>query len=558
MNHATFIQRRIETAPGLAPAGDQASTGPDAHGLSLARVAMLAGSIWAGFSALTLITHWDQIAPLGLQAWRMTAADAIGAGLSIVVALLMRMAAPRALPGRLALGLGLSLGAVFFYAIVALMLIEPFMNGPAQGAEGAQIFRMMGLNYWVFAVFVCAFAALDEAGPQARADADAHERLRRRLADRVEVYAGLDPRWFWSFQTVFWSVMAVLSTANMVNAGDPVTEAWRILLIEFAGVSVTALAHFAVLRPTNHLPIYQRAVIMLACAVVMTVVYIVALWASFFQIFPVPLPNPSGETLNVGWRFLLEMAPRWMFLNFPVFVGWTGVYMAIDSARRMRQQERQLYNSIMLAQEAQLKMLRFQLNPHFLFNTLNAISTLVLDRRGTEAEAMLSRLSRFLRFTLDAAPDDRTTLARELEAQALYLEIERVRFEARLEVSFDIAPGIEDALVPALILQPLTENAVKYAVARSPRPVALTIAAEAHGDELELSVIDDGPAAGAKPPEPGSGVGLQNTRARLSVLYGARAVMSAGPRPDNGFEVRIRLPLERREAGGTPERSERE
>jgi LytS/YehU family sensor histidine kinase len=274
---------------------------------------------------------------------------------------------------------------------------------------------------------------------------------------------------------------------------------------------------------------------------------VVAIFAAFYVLDPVAQPRVAAEPVAADLNFFLMAAPRWMFINFPVFLGWSGVYLALDSIRRLRRQERQLYQSIMLAQDSQLKMLRFQLNPHFLFNTLNAISALLMDKRGEDADAMLNRLARFLRHTLDATPSDETPLFEEIEAQRLYLEIERVRFDARLKVVIEVEEACQAALAPMLILQPLMENAIKYAVARSIDPVQIQLTARrAEDGRLELSVIDTGPSPkpdGSAPTIESGGVGLRNVESRLRALYGEAGELTAGPRPDGGFSAVIRLPL---------------
>jgi LytS/YehU family sensor histidine kinase len=189
-------------------------------------------------------------------------------------------------------------------------------------------------------------------------------------------------------------------------------------------------------------------------------------------------------------------------------------------------------------------MLRYQLNPHFLFNTLNAISTLVLDGQNRTANLAVSRLSEFLRYTLDQDPMKKVTLRQELDALNLYLGIEKLRFGERLRLEFDVDERVESALVPSLLLQPLVENAMKYAIAPREQGGSVTIIAGVERGGLRLAVVDDGPGL---PPAVangnGRGVGLRNTRERLKVLYGdAHSVEVADAAP--GLRVEMRLPLE--------------
>lgn len=205
-----------------------------------------------------------------------------------------------------------------------------------------------------------------------------------------------------------------------------------------------------------------------------------------------------------------------------------------------------------LAYDAQLRMLHYQINPHFLFNTLNAISTLVLERRNEQAENMLLGLAGFLRYSLDRQPTELAALTAELEAQRKYLEIERTRFDDKLTVTFTVEPGLENARLPSLILQPILENAIKYAI--TPRKDGGRIDVSAYRDNgmLRICIEDDGPGL---PPEDAPrrrrGVGLANARERLELIYGGRAGLSARNREPSGCRVEIWLPLEEERVGRT-------
>src|SRR5687767_15394462 len=188
----------------------------------------------------------------------------------------------------------------------------------------------------------------------------------------------------------------------------------------------------------------------------------------------------------LGWRAIINTAyigivkPEWAVEHAPqpleIFVGtltsmalllcWTCLYYGVKFYERLQLEREATLRQSALAQEAQLKMLRYQLNPHFLFNTLNAISTLVLDRNNQVANQMVQGLSAFLRHSLDSDPMQRVTLKQELDALNLYLGIERIRFAERLVVETRIEPECWSALLPSLLLQPLVENAIKHAIAR--------------------------------------------------------------------------------------------
>jgi LytS/YehU family sensor histidine kinase len=199
----------------------------------------------------------------------------------------------------------------------------------------------------------------------------------------------------------------------------------------------------------------------------------------------------------------------------------------------------------MEAQAAQLRALRYQINPHFLFNTLNSLSALVLRRRTEEAERMIANLAAFFRASLTPDPTEDVPLSEEIRMQQLYLDIEKVRFPERLLARFEIAPEAARASVPGLILQPLVENAIKYGVSRSSRPV--TVAIRAHGEDgrLHLIVEDDGGAFGelAAAEANGHGVGLRNVCERLAARFDGAAECRYGALPGGGFRVDLVLPL---------------
>jgi len=223
---------------------------------------------------------------------------------------------------------------------------------------------------------------------------------------------------------------------------------------------------------------------------------------------------------------------------------WTGLYFGFKYYESLQEQREATLRAASLAQEAQLKMLRYQLNPHFLFNTLNAISTLILDSENRTANQAVMRLSEFLRYTLDQDPMKKVTLRQEIEAMNLYLTTEKLRFGDRLRLEFAVEERALEALVPSLLLQPLIENSIKYAVSPSEKGGTVRVEGRARGSMLELVVSDDGPGlhTGAAPGA-GRGVGLRNTRERLAVLYEDRhrfATLDNKP----GLRIELGLPLE--------------
>lgn len=197
------------------------------------------------------------------------------------------------------------------------------------------------------------------------------------------------------------------------------------------------------------------------------------------------------------------------------------------------------------ANRAKLTALRFQLNPHFMFNTLNSISSLVVTRRNADAEEMLGQLSEFLRITLAGEGDAPQTLERELETVAAYLNIERIRFGQRLAIDVNCPPELREAETPSFLLQPLVENSIKYGVSNSEKTVTIRIEAMREADDLVLIVEDDGSCH--VPSDNGQGIGLRNVRERLAALYGDAAHLEVIQR-DRGFLSVIRMPFSTVEA----------
>jgi LytS/YehU family sensor histidine kinase len=219
------------------------------------------------------------------------------------------------------------------------------------------------------------------------------------------------------------------------------------------------------------------------------------------------------------------------------------LYVALSYAAREGYAERSAAQYRSQAQAAQLRALRYQVNPHFLFNTLNSLSTLVLRQRTQEAERMITSLATFFRTSLASDPEADVELCDEIDMQRLYLDIERIRFPDRLSVVIDVPDELCTARVPGLILQPLVENAVKHGVARSSRPVTIAIRARNGGGSIHLSVEDDAEANGAD--NRGEGVGLRNVRDRLVARFDGAASVTHGARDGGGFRVDLQIPLSR-------------
>ena len=220
---------------------------------------------------------------------------------------------------------------------------------------------------------------------------------------------------------------------------------------------------------------------------------------------------------------------------------WGAACLALLHDREARHRERRMALLQAEAHDAQVRALRYQVNPHFLYNTLSSISTLILEGKAQLAEQMTMCLSAFFRTSLAQDPFQDVRLADELELQRIYLAIEQMRFEDSLKVEFDIPEPLKGALVPSLILQPLVENSIKHGLNEAGKLTVLTITARSVQGRLVLEVGDNGRGPGGCG---GTGVGLGNVQRRLATRFGDSCRFAAGPREEGGFRVRLEMPLQ--------------
>ena len=241
-----------------------------------------------------------------------------------------------------------------------------------------------------------------------------------------------------------------------------------------------------------------------------------------------------------GWVRLIAFSMDYGLLLYGIVLV---VYYAVDYHNRYEQGLLRASQLEARLAQTQLQALRMQLHPHFLFNTMHTISTLVRDDPDA-AELMIARLSDLLRVSLASSGIQEVPLSRELEFVKAYLEIEKVRFEERLELHFDVDPATLDALVPNLILQPLVENAIRHGIANRREGGRVEVRSQMVGDTVHLWVIDDGPGLDRDGPTAHrTGVGLANTRARLERLYGAKHDFVLRSASKGGVEAAIRIPF---------------
>ncbi|WP_068076944.1 sensor histidine kinase [Novosphingobium lentum] len=367
------------------------------------------------------------------------------------------------------------------------------------------------------------------------------------LPFRPTPFFGNKNRAFWRLQILGWGgAMLLRALSSLANA-----QPWSFLIIVLIA-SITGFSLSLILSVVYRALMNRRAIVTWGVTA-LVLAFAVGLYA-FIDSWVISLYRPNNDA---GFAQLFLGV---FYLDLTLLGAWSALYYAINFFLQVEEQNDQLIQLENQATSAQLAMLRYQLNPHFLFNTLNSISTLVLLKQTEPANAMLSRLSSFLRYTLINEPTARVTLAQEIETLKLYLDIERMRFEERLRTEFRIDESARAALLPSLLLQPLVENAIKYAVSPLEEGAQITIAAQLVGPTLRITVSDTGPGLQNEDDPPrlsgmtsdggeivSTGVGLANIRDRLGQAYGANQRFDIQNRPDGGFAVVIELPFEARD-----------
>ena len=339
-------------------------------------------------------------------------------------------------------------------------------------------------------------------------------------------------RAFWVLQTTGWSGYFILRSLSGIANSMGLMFLVHTLLLTATGYSLTLLMG-SLYRRLIMMRSLWTAALSLGTVIIAAVIYsFIETWSN--ATFVRPDARPAGiEYLGA------------IVLDFALLAAWSALYYGINYYLLLEEEIEQREVMANQASFAQLAMLRYQLNPHFLFNTLNSISTLVLLRQTERANAMLSRLSSFLRYTLVNEPTAQVTLAQEVETLKLYLEIEKMRFEDRLRPHFRIDAETIGARLPSLLLQPLVENAIKYAVTPSEDGADIWITASNEGASVRIEVADSGSGDNAMHSAyESTGVGLANIRDRLAQAYGAGHGFTSRANDKGGFSVIIDIPFD--------------
>ncbi|XUU61459.1 sensor histidine kinase [Erythrobacter sp. HA6-11] len=354
-------------------------------------------------------------------------------------------------------------------------------------------------------------------------------------------------RAFWNLQLAGWGGAFLLRASAAIANSQPLDLLAVILVTTITGFSITLVLSVIYRQLFGRQPFVTWSMTMIVLVLAVIVHASIDAWVQGIY-------YAGASETTFAQRFIgLSYIPA------TLLVGWSALYYAINFFLTVEEQADRLERLEAQATSAQLAMLRYQLNPHFLFNTLNSISTLVLLKQTEPANAMLTRLSAFLRHTLITEPGSQVTLEQEVETLQLYLGIERMRFEERLRTHFEISDEAMQAQLPSMLLQPLIENAIKYAVSPQEEGARISLVAEVSDGRLKITVEDTGPGifgdagyatsrgdlltyAAAK--SDSTGVGLANIRSRLAQAYGDSHRFETLTGQGGGFTVLIEIPYD--------------
>ena len=338
----------------------------------------------------------------------------------------------------------------------------------------------------------------------------------------------------------FWSLQFLYFTIDNYSRA-PHFEGWPSVTARAIVSAFGAFISFGILKVLQRcigMAFVKRTILALVLAYGGATIHSLVNWAVFLAIIgPYQGGNPIDTLVDGGFPLLVYLF-SWAYLAITVLL------LSLTYGEELLLRERRIAELSRDADRARLSALRYQLSPHFLFNSLNSAASLVSGKRNADAELMLENLADFLRATLKLDADAEISLKDELALQALYLDVEKVRFPNRLEVVKDVPEDLLDVFVPSLITQPLIENSIKHSVAQSTERVRLAIAARERDGKLELRVTDDGGNA-VEGAAGGEGVGLENVGRRLSLHFGDEAWFEAGARDGGGFDAVLKMPIRR-------------
>ncbi len=340
----------------------------------------------------------------------------------------------------------------------------------------------------------------------------------------------------WVLQLVAWSILGIASYIEKIHVVDNIYHGPNIIMIiiySILGYIFSSLMYFFYLWLHNKMqPLLLSAIVFISCLV------FASIWTVSTNIIYALLFPKLWTDAHISLYFM-------GFVNsIFIFLCWSGIYYATSYHKKNQLNKQRMIELKSEAQEAKLRMFRYQLNPHFLFNTLNSISCLIKDKKNDSADKMLNRLAELLRFTLDSSPIDMVTVTEELELVDRYLQIEKVRFQEKLIVNLNVEEDSNNVLIPSLLIQPLIENSLKHAISTYPDGGVIDISIVIVAQRLIITISDDGKLT---TPGNGSGLGLKNLQSRLQSIYEDNYSMESGFATEGGFKVNIEVPVHREE-----------
>jgi sensor histidine kinase YesM len=345
---------------------------------------------------------------------------------------------------------------------------------------------------------------------------------------------------FWTLQIVGWLAYAIFVFLAIIRPqfSDPnFNFSGQILnlLVETMSGFILSYLQWRFIRRITHLPLNEMLFYSFSAAAMLGLIYNIIKLSTFKAIVHQQQWNESWSTLEFG---------GWLLFSLATMFVWTAIFFIMLYNTKLQKEHEMLLRAQTSAKDAQLQMLRYQLNPHFMFNTMNAISTLIYKNDNDKANDMLDKLCEFFRYSLDTNAKNNTTLDKELALLDLYLSIEKVRFLERLTINMHIDDDVLKAQVPSMLLQPLVENSIKYAVEPRKESGCITLIAKKESDRLVLKVLDNGDGKNTTISH-GFGIGISNTKARLNAMFNGDYEIIITENEQNGITVMISIPFEK-------------
>jgi len=345
---------------------------------------------------------------------------------------------------------------------------------------------------------------------------------------------------FWTLQIAGWLGYAIIVFLAIIRPQIH-QETFNLsgqllnLVIETLSGFVLSYLQWLLIRRIVHLPLNRTLFFSFLSAATFGVIFNIIKLSAYKVIIYQQRWNEAWDMLEFG---------GWLLFSLTTMFVWTSIFFIMLYNTKLQKEHEMLLRAQTAAKDAQLQMLRYQLNPHFMFNTMNAISTLIYKNENEKANEMLDKLCEFFRYSLDKNDKSKTTLRKELELLNLYLSIEKVRFGERLTVNIAIHDEVMNCQVPSMLLQPLVENSIKYAIELRKKGGIIEIQAEKSHGRLLLKVIDNGQDLD-KDVSNGFGIGMSNTKARLDAMFNSDYNVSIDEDPNQGTTVSISIPFEK-------------